>query len=372
MSYPIHAALVSEHPVPTLAPLLDPMHAVSEVILIHGAERREQAEHQARVLRKHGKSVRIEGVRDAYDLAALRLDIALILPEATPLAINITGGSKLMSLAAFEIATQHNHAAYYIHRPNNEVTWLNRDHPPQAIPDNLGVSDHLEALGYKTRRAETQDYSAKARQLVNRFVFSPDDEALSSLIRYTAQMSVEGTTTSLPAHDRHKVNSLVKKLAEAGIAAWSKQDPNQLKLIHPQARMYLHGVWLELYVENTLRSIQDEYDLHDISAGLIVSKTLKNDPNPTSNELDLALVHNKALHIIECKSSTKSLDTAIYKLDVLREMLGGIRGKAILITLQEPGEGLQKRAEDRGHTLFGGKNALKDLKTHLIHWLTTH
>lgn len=372
MSYPTHAALVSEHPVPTLAPLLDPVHEVEHVILIHGTERREQAEHQARVLRKHGKTVHVEGVRDAYDLAALRLDLTLILPEDKPLAINITGGSKLMSLAAFEIANQRKHAAYYIHRPKNEVTWLNCDEPPQALPDNLGVSDYLEALGYGTRRAEAQDYSPKARQLVNRFVLSPDDDALKTLTKYTGQMTIESTSDSLPPSDQHKVNNLVKKLTEAGIATWSKQNPNQLWLIHPQARMYLHGVWLEIYVENTLRSIQDEYELHDITAGIIATKGSKNDPDPTSNELDIALVHNNALHIIECKSSTKGLDAAIYKLDVLRDMLGGISGKAILITLQEPTEGLKKRAQDRGHTIFGGKETLTNLKTHLIHWLTTH
>lgn len=173
MNYPTHAALVHEHPIPTLAPLLDPAHDVRKVILIHGVERREQAEHQARVLRKHGKTVRVEGVRDACDLAALRLDLALILPENTPLAINITGGSKLMSLAAFEIANHRNYAAYYIHRLNNEVAWLNSDHPPQTIPDNLNVSDYLEALGYSIRYASSSTYSQAARDLANYFVQKP-------------------------------------------------------------------------------------------------------------------------------------------------------------------------------------------------------
>ena len=76
----------------------------------------------------------------------------------------------------------------------------------------------------------------------------------------------------------------------------------------------------------------------------------------------LRVVNNK-LHIIECK--TKGMrddgDDTLYKLESLRDLLGGLQARAMLVSFRPLRHNDITRAEDLGLALIG-PDELKDLK----------
>jgi len=89
-------------------------------------------------------------------------------------------------------------------------------------------------------------------------------------------------------------------------------------------------------------------------------------------------VYNNSLHIIECKTqrfrrgktSTGHGLKAIYKLDSLRDLLGGLRGKAMLVALENLSDGNQRRADDLGIEI-SANSQLRHLEKKIETWIKT-
>jgi hypothetical protein len=89
------------------------------------------------------------------------------------------------------------------------------------------------------------------------------------------------------------------------------------------------------------------------------------------NELDVASVVNNKLHIIECK--TKGMrddgDDTLYKLESLRDLLGGIQARAMLVSFRPLRYNDISRAKDLGLALIGPEE-LAELDRHLLQWFS--
>ena len=101
-----------------------------------------------------------------------------------------------------------------------------------------------------------------------------------------------------------------------------------------------------------------------------VQVTRKIGEKEVRNELDVATVVNNKLHIIECK--TKGMrddgDDTLYKLESLRDLLGGLQARAMLVSFRPLRYNDITRAMDLGLGLIGPEE-LKDLRSHLREWL---
>jgi hypothetical protein len=142
-----------------------------------------------------------------------------------------------------------------------------------------------------------------------------------------------------------------------------------------QARWFASGGWLEAYVFDVIKNMQAHIpQIQDVARNVKVERQTPTGIVP--NEIDVAFLYNNSLHIIECKtqrfrrgkSSTGHGLKAIYKLDSLKDILGGLRGKAMLVALEDLSVGNQRRADDLN--IFVSANAdLQNLGSRLERWL---
>ncbi|MDX9819951.1 MAG: DUF1887 family CARF protein, partial [Desulfococcus multivorans] len=91
------------------------------------------------------------------------------------------------------------------------------------------------------------------------------------------------------------------------------------------------------------------------------------------NEMDAVFTAKNRLHIIECKSGRMTggrvnrADTVVYKLDNLRDLIGGDYGKAMLVTYWPISEADRKRLGDNGMQIAEGVKLL-DMEHRLRSW----
>lgn len=123
---PIQVILVSGQPTPNLTPALDPALDAREVILLTSPDMRERADGLAAVLQPAGLRVRREELPDLWDVAAMREQILTLVAarEGEPLALNATGGTKLMAIAAYEVFLSARLPIFYVHPEQDRLVWL--------------------------------------------------------------------------------------------------------------------------------------------------------------------------------------------------------------------------------------------------------
>ncbi|MCG6336671.1 DUF1887 family protein, partial [Vibrio alginolyticus] len=141
-----------------------------------------------------------------------------------------------------------------------------------------------------------------------------------------------------------ELNMLLADLVEAQIATY---ENGILTFANEDARRFSNGEWLETLVHSTVKQIQDDMPtIQDHSLNVQVYRQLGE--REVRNELDVASVVNNKLHIIECK--TKGMrddgDDTLYKLESLRDLLGGLQARAMLVSFRPLRHNDITRAED--------------------------
>lgn len=139
----LHLCLVSNQPVPGLTPLIDPALGTKRVILAAAPERRVWAERLARTLAMYQIPAESLPLADGYDLAGVQAEFVRLrdrFPEG--LSVNITGGTKLMAIAAWLTFDRPQDRLYYVQLKTDHIDWLR----PAGIPPH--------AVGWTYRRRD--------------------------------------------------------------------------------------------------------------------------------------------------------------------------------------------------------------------------
>ena len=106
MKHGCHICLVSAQPVPNLTPLIDHRLGARRALLLVTPDMEERAAWLRSVLRPRGVSTENWAVRDPWDFAHIQTRVLELLEHeqeavaAGDMALNATGGTKLMSIAA--------------------------------------------------------------------------------------------------------------------------------------------------------------------------------------------------------------------------------------------------------------------------------
>lgn len=129
-------ALVGDQPLPNFIPLRH--FSFDKVLLVYTKTKAEQFEKLEAVLKKEPCLVEIYTLETgAYDIpdiaAALNEELTCLhLPNSEQLVFNLTGGTKPMSLAAYQVAQLRNASMIYVQSTSRETwvyhsTWFNQE-----------------------------------------------------------------------------------------------------------------------------------------------------------------------------------------------------------------------------------------------------
>ena len=375
MTIDTHLILVSAQAVPNITPVMDERFKPKNVVLLVSPDMANRAEWLEQIYIKRGIKSRRWLIKDAYDIDHIRDRIYELLTEyeAGGLALNATGGTKPMSIAAYEEFRELERPIFYVHPEEDRVIWL---HPSkqagQDLADRIKLPEFLQAYGATvTSQGETFGVPADDRELTEEIItrIAYYSKALGA-INYLAQQATGSLKVEL---NPQQMNDYILDL----IHLFSKHkrlsiDKQTLTFPTEEARFYVNGGWLEQHVWGQCLNIKKQSGIQDIGRSVQVKRLHQG--RPVRNELDITFLKDNRLYIIECKTKRFSAkdqgggaDT-LYKLDTLKDLLGGLQAKAMLISFTQPNDYDVQRAGDLRLALCC-YNELPKLTEKLLAWV---
>lgn len=379
MKFDSHLCLVSAQATPNLTPALDPAFQPASITLAVSNDMQEKARWLENVLREQGVKVEKLAIQNPYDYFECWDNFAEWLGNQTnEVALNVTGGTKIMAMAALDVFHEEKKPVFYVNIENDELIRLDKRDAGLTLSSRIKLKQYLEAHGYAVSQSSKPDINRDTRDLVDRLAYESGrlGRALGKLNWLASQAKEESQTgTFISAElDRYGPD---KNSFETLISMFEKENMLSLKanrLVFPDddARQFVNGGWVEYLLAQSVASIAPSARIVDWGMNLKVLA-----PNgKTSNELDVACLARNTLHIIECKSANLAADgktgdssgtDAIYKLDALRR-IGGTRTKAMLIDFRGSlNESDRRRARQMNLAILSGTQ-LRDLKGELKAW----
>jgi len=361
MDIDTHLYLVSAQVVPNLTPALDPEVAPRTVILLCHAGMHAQTEALTAVLKGRGISVEHWPIDDPWDLEHLQERVLELLARFSEqpgrIALNATGGTKPMSIAAYEVFRAAGAPIFYVHPELDRLIWMSpADRPNVELDNRLRLDVFLQAHGASVESAIGEAVPAARRELTAWLAANTGrlGGALKTL-NWLAFKS-EGVLRS-PRLDEHsardiELRTLIERLESAEVLRF---EGGRLHFPDEEARFYANGGWLEEHVYDLVRALRREHQcgIQDLARSLQIVRRNQRD-QPVRNELDVAFLAENRLYLIECKTrqwrndrdQTGPGSEALFRLDVLADLLGGLQARAMLVSYHPLDKRVKRRAAD--------------------------
>jgi hypothetical protein len=375
--------LVSAQATPNLLPLLDETWRPNKVVLACSAPMKSRALALRAVVqtKAQGMEVTLLDLPDAYNYAALSDTFLNFLAEHEheDIALNVTGGTKLMAVAAQEAFREAGKPVFYVSVETDEVLLIgaSSDKPVAPLRAKLKVHEMLRAHGYQVTAQAPPQISRDLRDLTARLIDHVASSgralgAFNALARVARDANLRAELNE-DQRDSRALGDIIALFEDAGLL---RQAGNTLIFKNEESRVFANGGWLEAHVFEALQSLRAQHEaLTDVALGVRVQfegaqgKATSND----KNEIDVAFLYRNTLHLIECKTANLALQgasgddnkatEAIYKMESLLK-LGGLRTKGMVVDYRgqfASNPANQKRAQEADIAIVSGVQ-LKDLR----------
>ena len=157
-AFTTHFCLVSDQVVPNLLPAFDDNLRPQRMVLLVSEGMRGRAGSLQMSLKRAGVSCEQWPIDDPWDADHLRRRINEYLAThgTEGLALNVTGGTKIMSYIAQEIFQERKLPIFYVHPEQNRVIWLTAGYRSFEIDSKIGIETFIETHGYKVQAANRE------------------------------------------------------------------------------------------------------------------------------------------------------------------------------------------------------------------------
>ncbi|WEM41319.1 DUF1887 family CARF protein [Photobacterium sp. DA100] len=373
-----HVGIIDQDPVRLITPLLDHGIPANKMIFIGTEAQQEQYDRLASILLPRNIDAEFFIIPDSINITRIRARIIELAEklkvEQTDVWFNASCGLRHRLLSAYEVFRTYHWPIYVIEPYSDEMCWLYpADREQQQVEDRIQLTDYLTIFGARCELPESlvpEELNEQLWELGQRWASSALElgpglatlNYLATTCRKEQKLDVE---LSEKQQGYKELGMLIKDLEETGLATY---QAGTLTFKHEEARRFANGEWLENLVHSTVRAIQNDLPtIQDHSLGVQVYRQIGD--REVRNELDVATVVNNKLHIIECK--TKGMrddgDDTLYKLESLRDLLGGLQARAMLVSFRPLRHHDVVRAQDLGLAIIGPEQ-LSELQTHLYNW----
>ncbi len=378
---PLHLCIATGQNLANMIPALQ--CGASEVWILQTPQMRTSASHLADALKAHGIAVqRIDFADDdVTTLQAQAEKIALQL-DGKPVTINLSGGTKLMTLALVDTLAAHlatgdvaaqPHLVYTDTR-HQRLDWLRPTPRSQTMADVLRINDILLAQGYRRQAAsggaEAAEWqrAATERASLTRHLGdkAPALARFFGALNALAHRALNRGDTWRPEQELDYAPggasaAVLRAASAAGQLSWDGQT--QLVFRSPDAAKYLGGGWVEEY------------------AGLKISGMRPSEWAPclriesvqghTPNELDAVVVQGNHMLVVECKAAAAldyNVADWIYKISQLARNVGGQMAQPLLLSARAINDLHRERAKEYGVDILAAAE-LATLPSYLRRWM---
>ena len=376
----VHVGIIDQDPIRLITPLLDNRTISKHIVFIGEEIQYNMYERLSSVLAQRNITSEFFQLPSVVNTTLIKQAIQNLARDleqrGVEVKLNASCGLRHKLLSVYEVFRTYHWPIFVVEPNSDKLCWLYPDGQPDSqVEDHITISDYLTIFG---ARGEFNDvelppqldqklYELGERWASNALELGPGLATLNYLATTCRKEQKLDVALTEKQQGYRELNMLLTDLVEAEIATY---ENGVLTFANEDARRFSNGEWLETLVHSTVKQIQDTMPtIQDRSLNVQVYRT--RGESEVRNELDVATVVNNKLHIIECK--TKGMrddgDDTLYKLESLRDLLGGLQARAMLVSFRPLRHNDITRAEDLGLALIG-PDELKDLKHYLTNWFT--
>lgn len=252
--------------------------------------------------------------------------------EDSEFIINLTGGTKIMSIAAYEFFKDFGSQMIYIPIPKNEyIIPFPKKNPKEPIPLSLKlkVTEYLNAYGLHVIQKEkllSHQEEAQKRYLLSEWIVL-HYESIKNLLSWLYSQLNNYRGIKRPYEWKGQYDPTPEERLFLEKANFRFSEGIISKIIERSEVKYLTGGWLEEFCFNQISELKGR-GIDDCVIGLQLTN-----PQGRNNEFDVMFTKDNELYFVECKTlDQKDRETDIlYKIGALQKDFG-LRVKSFLVT----------------------------------------
>lgn len=322
-------SLVSRQAMPNVLPVL--MFKPDIVFLLSTPEELDCGRHLQSLFSSKKIKVFLYDNINAYDDEALLKRLNEIFDKyADGIILNVTGGTKMMAIPAYEYFRKRNKPVFYCNTDGHSIIHLLPERKIEFINAQISITDYLYSYGYKIE--EEKNFSKELG--VSKFLDWLLPDKLPSFIPFADRIRRE-VKLDEPRITRRIGDYQFEKMLDISRVKHFSTDT----IIKVNANFF-HGNWFEAVTEQI---IKETLKCETKSGVKIVS------PGGNKNEIDTLFIRNQQLYLVSCKSGkTEGQGTKehLAELEVLRNLTGGTFAKALFIYANKTPERILSRAKE--------------------------
>lgn len=255
-------------------------------------------------------------VEDSLEDIKLRLT-ELNLPQTDLYLVNLTGGTKIMSIGVNRFFEGYDHESYYAAIGKNaykKVFPIAGEQNEHTFSHQLSLEEYLNAYGFRILSTGLPEWASKS--LSNRFYNLNRNWKERNAVRELNKWKQipENKGRPFKKSDNPGLEDLIDRYS------WATLDNNYLL---PEEINFLVSAWWEAYVYYKLKA---ELNLPD--GAIHISCKIAREDGTAPNELDVTFVYNNKLFVVECKTGfgesrfLEEFNKAMYKMAAIRKDMG--------------------------------------------------
>lgn len=285
--------------------------------------------------------------------------------EQDQLLLNLTGGTKPMSIALYEAFREFPGTEfYYMDLRKNEVIQNFLTGEEICVSRPISMKAFLAGYGYEIKKdmgkvngAET---FARKHWKLTQLLAKLAAEKNFSLWRDAKKAAEFLNNWGKPTKKKPLPDGLLQPFNEelayeiANMFGLSVNSSNQLRgELDSYAVAYLSGGWLEEFVWHILSEQKAKLGMADVHLGMVVGKE-------DTNEWDVSFIRQNTLHVVECKTGwQKQMTENTYKLFSVAKQITALKIKTFLVSNSPNLEKVRDRAEQLNTRLIGAKEIVQ-------------
>lgn len=347
----IMACLVSQQHVPNLLAIQAVKPDRLVLLVTPGMKKREKDAHLLKALAAGGRDYSAEheivDVVDENSIATVSraLEQSLEKHPDDEWIVNLTGGTKPMSIGAYVFSRDRKLKTLYIAESDQHHAIDLLGGAPTDLDHQVSTAEFLAGYGFDLLNSHTLEKNENSvRKWVDiaaMLTANHDDGSLREMLGRLHSLQEKKVKTSRKAWEREGLTlsdrdgiSLRDSSLRAAIAGEFNLEESGARLtghLDKHAAEFLTGKWLEVFVWSLLLPFEDRgiWDLHlGVNAGRKGSGE--------SNDFDVSFMQDQSLCIVECKTGGQDHDpganTTLYKIEAVKAGLMAIRMKTYLAT----------------------------------------
>lgn len=259
---------------------------------------------------------------------------------------NLTGGTKIMVLAAQALILERQLTGFYINQ--DQTLLIVPSYKIQSLTSSISIREFIEISGHKLASSKTlADYSQADMNTVSeiaKFTLTYDRLFLSinSKVRRTFE-----SIDNLPSNGELDISKSLKLTWDKSSISVATSGREILRIQSPNVKgLFFKAVWWELLIAREISKWKKAKEL------LIQCELpFRSNTQIMKNEIDILINLGGKLIFVECKSGFIKQED-INKIRVVRDTYGGVVSKSILVCRFSPSTTILEKCKELNIEVF--------------------